>query len=60
MEILEGAGAFQREQGFVQWPDNGFDGAPAYPEIKGAWWYDEPCAVVHRIAIGAAFDKWLG
>ena len=38
----------------------GFDGNPAYPEIKGAWRYDEPYAVVHRIAIGAAFDKWLG
>ena len=86
MEILEGARAFQREQGFVQWPDNypdaedvlediaaqngfalkqddqvagylyiGFDGDPAYPEIKGAWRYDEPYAVVHRIAIGTAF-----
>ena len=86
MEILEGARAFQREQGFVQWPDNypdaedvlediatqkgfalkqddqvagylyiGFDGDPAYPEIKGAWRYNEPYVVVHRIAIGAAF-----
>lgn len=33
----------------------GFDGDPSYPEIKGAWNYDEPYAVVHRIAIGAEF-----
>ena len=84
--ILENARDFQREQGFVQWPDNypaaedvrkdiaegkgfalkigeqvagylyiGFDGDPAYPAIKGAWRYDAPYAVVHRIAIGSAF-----
>ena len=33
----------------------GIDGDPAYPEIKGAWNYDEPYAVVHRIAIGSEF-----
>lgn len=33
----------------------GFDGDPAYPDIKGAWRYAEPYAVVHRIAIGEAF-----
>ena len=29
----------------------GFDGDPAYPEIKGAWRFDEPYAVIHRVAI---------
>lgn len=86
MAILDSGREFQREQGFVQWPDGypdrgtveedvknsvgyllkidgkpaaymyiGFDGDPAYPEIKGAWHSDEPYAVVHRIAIGSEF-----
>ena len=33
----------------------GFDGDPSYPQIQGAWNYDEPYAVVHRIAIDSAF-----
>lgn len=33
----------------------GFDGDPAYPQIKGAWHYDAPYAVIHRIAIGEEF-----
>ena len=33
----------------------GFDGDPAYPEIKGAWKHDGPYAVVHRIAIAPEF-----
>lgn len=86
MEILNSAREFQREQGFVQWPDGypyqniieqdikdgngyalkvdgvvaaymyiGFDGDPSYPEIVGAWHYDTPYAVIHRIGIGSAF-----
>lgn len=86
VEILSSARDFQREQGFVQWPDGypderevisdieegvgfalmvddkiagymyiGFDGDPAYPKIKGAWHYDEPYAVIHRVAIGSGF-----
>jgi RimJ/RimL family protein N-acetyltransferase len=33
----------------------GFDGDPSYPQIKGAWGYHEPYAVVHRIAIDSSF-----
>ncbi len=86
MAILNSGREFQREQGFVQWPDGypdrgtieddvktgngyalmvdgkpaaymyiGFDGDPSYPEIKGKWHYDEPYAVIHRIAIGGEF-----
>ncbi len=33
----------------------GFDGDPSYPKIKGAWHFDGPYAVVHRIAIGEKF-----
>ena len=33
----------------------GFDGDPAYPRIKGAWHYDAPYAVIHRIAIGEGY-----
>ncbi len=86
MDILNSGREFQREQGFVQWPDGypdretiendvktgngyaltvdgrpaaymyiGFDGDPSYPKIKGAWHYDEPYAVIHRIAIGSEF-----
>ena len=86
VDILSDGREFQREQGFVQWPDGypgraevesdvrtgkgyvikcgdtiaaylyiGFDGDPAYPEIRGAWHYPEPYAVIHRMAIGKAF-----
>ena len=86
MDILNTGREFQREQGFIQWPDGypdeesvlgdlrnglgyvlkvdgviaaymyiGFDGDPAYPEIKGAWKHDGPYAVVHRIAIAPEF-----
>lgn len=30
----------------------GFDGDPAYPEIRGVWRFDGAYAVVHRMAIG--------
>ncbi len=92
VEILTSGRNFQREQGFVQWPDGypgsaeveedirtgkgfvvkengviaaylyiGFDGDPAYPEIKGAWHLDAPYGVIHRMAIGSAFrGKGLG
>lgn len=33
----------------------GFDGDPAYPRINGAWRFDGPYAVIHRMAIGSAF-----
>lgn len=33
----------------------GFDGDPAYPAIKGAWYHDEPYAVIHRMAISPEF-----
>ena len=33
----------------------GFDGDPSYPQIKGAWQYDDPYAVIHRIAIADEF-----
>lgn len=33
----------------------GFDGDPAYPEIKGTWRFDGPYAVVHRIALSESF-----
>ena len=33
----------------------GFDGDPAYPEIKGAWRFEEPYAVIHRVAIGEGY-----
>ena len=33
----------------------GFDGDPAYPEIKGAWRFDEPYAVIHRVAVAEAY-----
>ena len=33
----------------------GFDGDPAYPQIDGKWIYDEPYAVIHRIAIATEF-----
>ena len=33
----------------------GFDGDPSYPLIRGAWHHDGNYAVVHRIAISAAF-----
>ena len=33
----------------------GFDGDPAYPAIKGAWQFDGPYAVIHRIAIAPEF-----
>lgn len=33
----------------------GFDGDPAYPQIRGAWRFDGVYAVVHRIAISAQF-----
>ena len=86
MDILNAGREFQREQGFIQWPDGypdeesvrgdlengygyvlkaddaiaaymyiGFDGDPAYPQIKGAWKHDGPYAVVHRIAIAPEF-----
>jgi len=86
MDILNAGRQFQREQGFIQWPDGypdeesvrgdlrdglgyvlkvdgviaaymyiGFDGDPAYPEIKGAWKHDGAYAVVHRIAIAPEF-----
>ena len=86
MEILNGGREFQREQGFVQWPDGyppesailediakgtgyvlvsegtvacylylGFEGDPAYPEIKGAWHFPEPYVVIHRMAVAADF-----
>lgn len=86
MEILDAGRAFQRQQGFLQWPDGypdqasveqdirqgkgcalrvdgqlagylyiGFDGDPAYPQIKGAWRYDRPYAVIHRIALAPGF-----
>ena len=32
-----------------------FDGDPSYPDIQGAWHFDEPYAVIHRIAIDDAF-----
>ena len=32
-----------------------FAGDPAYPQIKGKWHYDEPYAVIHRMATAAAF-----
>ena len=28
----------------------GFEGDPAYPELKGAWHFPEPYAVIHRMA----------
>lgn len=86
MELLDASRAFQRAQGFVQWPDGypgqelirrdirtgqgyalrvdgrvagylviGFDGDPAYPAIRGAWHFDRPYAVIHRMAIHPAF-----
>ena len=86
MEILRSGRDFQREQGFVQWPDGfpceetvrrdiaqsdgyvlkigddiaaylylGFDGDPSYPDIQGAWHFNEPYGVIHRIAIDDAF-----
>ena len=86
VDILHSARDFQREQGFVQWPDGypdhtdvqndieegngyvllvdeqiagymyiGFDGDPAYPQVKGAWHSDLPYAVVHRMGIGGDF-----
>ena len=86
MQILGEGRAFQRAQGFVQWPDGyprqeaveadvqngngyalladgklagyfhlGFDGDPAYLAIIGAWRFQGPYAVVHRIAISDAF-----
>ena len=33
----------------------GFDGDPSYPDIQGAWGFDEPYAVIHRISIADAF-----
>lgn len=33
----------------------GFDGDPSYPQIQGAWHSDRPYAVLHRIAVDAAF-----
>ena len=33
----------------------GFDGDPAYPAIEGAWHFDEPYGVLHRVAISADF-----
>ena len=33
----------------------GFEGDPAYPEIKGAWHFPEPYAVIHRMATAAEF-----
>ncbi len=33
----------------------GLDGDPAYPAIKGAWHYDEPYGVLHRVAISEEF-----
>ena len=86
MDILRAGRDFQRQQGFLQWPDGfpdaelirsdicsglgyvvkadgviaaylyiGFDGDPSYPKIRGAWQYDEPYAVIHRIAISPEF-----
>ncbi|MBE6947158.1 MAG: GNAT family N-acetyltransferase [Ruminococcaceae bacterium] len=86
MQILQSGRDFQRQQGFVQWPDNfpdadvvardissgfgfvlkadgiiaaycylGLEGDPSYPEIKGAWRYDEPYVVLHRVAISPEF-----
>ena len=86
MDILNAGREFQREQGFIQWPDGypdeesvrgdlrdglgyvlkvdgviaaymyiGFDGDPAYPAIVGAWRFDGPYAVIHRMAIGEAY-----
>ena len=86
MDILNAGREFQREQGFIQWPDGypdeesvrgdlrdglgyvlkvdgviaaymyiGFDGDPAYPEIRGAWKHDGDYAVVHRIAVADEF-----
>lgn len=86
MEILDAGRAFQRQQGFVQWPDGypgkalieedirtgrgyalqigqrvaaylvlDFDGDPAYPKIRGQWHFDEPYAVIHRMAVHTAF-----
>ena len=86
MEILNGGREYQREQGFVQWPDGyppvsaieediqkgvgyvlladgevaaylylGFEGDPAYPEIKGEWHFPEPYGVIHRMACAKAY-----
>lgn len=33
----------------------GLDGDPAYPAITGAWHYDEPYGVLHRVAISEEF-----
>lgn len=33
----------------------GFHGDPAYPDIRGAWRYDGPYAVIHRVAIGSKY-----
>lgn len=33
----------------------GFDGDPSYPQIRGAWNYDEPYGVIHRIAVSDEF-----
>lgn len=55
-DIAEGKGFALKADGEVAgYLYIGFDGDPAYPEIKGAWRYDEPYAVVHRIGIGSAF-----
>ena len=32
-----------------------FDGEPAYENIKGAWSLDEPCGVLHRMAVSGKF-----
>lgn len=55
-DIREGKGFALKQDGLVAgYLYIGFDGDPAYPAIKGAWRYDAPYAVVHRIAIGGAF-----
>lgn len=33
----------------------GFDGDPAYPAIVGAWRFNEPYGVLHRVAISGDF-----
>lgn len=86
MCILDEGRLFQREQGFLQWPEGypseeivqqdinagtgfllygngeiaaylslGFAGDPAYSHIVGKWRFEEPYAVIHRMATARAF-----
>lgn len=55
-DIRDGLGYVLKVDGVVAaYMYIGFDGDPAYPKIKGAWNYDAPYAVVHRIAIAPEF-----